>query len=427
VTSCVTEAGRTGTFELVAIVAPLLPLALGAAISGHPAPWIGLILAGALPKLAPWLPGPAFTMDVRDGLAVAADTAMLCLAILLCGQAGLFTLVWAMNLTLRGPARQLLPASFAMIALSAAAATWSGASPHLLDAGLVDIFCCLAALVDAILVAAKTHGHKAIAVPMQVPDSAMLDAHALAVLSHELRNPLNAVIGFASLLRSLQNEDCPADRRRDYARIIETSGEHMLAVLEAALGGKNGAAPQAAGQVNLHALVAECVEILTPLAAARAVTVATQLESDVAAAQGDSRALRQILVNIIANAVKFSPAGATIGIAIKRRETGRIEIAVTDQGMGMVPCEVKQIGQPFRRGAAALAQRIEGSGLGLAICGRLAEQQGARIEFDSTAGLGTTARIVLAQPEIQSAHPGPIRAMAHSGIAVNTILAIPAQ
>ena len=264
------------------------------------------------------------------------------------------------------------------------------------------------------------------------PVAKPLDIHTLAVLNHELRTPLNAIMGFSGLLRSLSQQGACSCRCQDYARIIEAGGEHMLAVLEATIGAK--AAPQTAktdATVDLDDAIAECLELLAPLAANRAVTLRYRQTARRIEAVGDRGALRQILINLIANAVKFSPAGSTVQVSIRRRPNGRLEIAVADQGVGIEAADLAMLGRPYRRGAQAMRQKIEGSGLGLAISRRLAEQHGGSLQLDSQAGHGTTARLELAEHEPRQFLPRPLGPQARTGLrphqsgtAINPMFAI---
>lgn len=352
------------------MLAPALPLAVAAAIANQPGPWLGLALICLLPKLAIAARRREYPATTIALVATASDAAMVVLA-----------------------------ARF-------------GAIPGLLDGGLPDLVIGCAALLA--LVSGFARNADAVA-------SRRLDAHKLAALHHELRTPLNAVIGFAGLLRTLPGEQVDAARCQDYARLIEAGGEHMLAVLERA----TGAVPATVPMVDLDLVVAECLDLLAPLAASRAVTLSRRLAARPMQALADGPTVRQILINLIANAIKFSPAGGSVEVATVRRPGGGLEIAVRDHGMGMEAGELATVGHPFRRGAEARTRNIEGTGLGLAISRRLAERQGGSIDLQSRPGVGTTARVNLAEyaPRLYSRPLGP-QLPTQSGITVNPLFAI---
>ena len=413
--------------DIAAIAAPAVPLVVAATLSGRPGPWIGLLLVNALPKLAVHLRGRA----LRANVAIAADTATLVLAILLCGQVGLFACAWVAVLSRRTVDRRLLGLSI-LAAVTAGGVSKFGGSPQLLDANLLEILGSLAALVQLGSITTGGSIEPVAALPIR-PVADQLDAHALAVLSHELRTPLNAIIGFAGLLRTLRNEAGIAARRDDYARIIESSGQHMLGVLEEAVGGAHVAQPgrhgPALSAIDLESSVAECLDLLTPLAAANAVTLELRHGAHPHRAIGEARALRQILLNLVANAIKFSSAGGSVKVSVHRRGNGRLEIAVADRGMGIPPSELTSIGRPYNRGAEALARQIEGSGLGLAISRQLAEQLGGCLDLESRTGAGTTARVQLREHAPSVPGRGPKRRTrlarpARSGTEVNPMLAM---
>ena len=365
---------RQTAVSAIAAAAPGLPLLIAAVVSAEPGPWLGLALGCLAPKLAVSLRQPALPTPMRNIVATVADIAMLVLAARFCTIPGMF------------------------------------------QAGLGDAMTGLSALLAAFAWYARTQSD---------PASRSLDANRLAALNHELRTPLNAVAGFAGLMRNLPEPRLTPARCQDYARIIETSAEHMLAILEAA----SGSAPVAVREPqDIDDIVAESLELAAPLAAVKAVTLTYRQPARPVQAIGDRHALRQILLNFVSNAVKFSPAGSTVEVSVRRQSGGQIEIAVADEGMGIANAELPGLGRPFQRGAAAISQRIDGSGLGLAISRRLAERQGGKLAFDSSPGCGTTARLRLAEhnPRGLPSRPlGPqMRQAVQSGTAVNPAFAI---
>ena len=215
---------------------------------------------------------------------------------------------------------------------------------------------------------------------------------SLAALGHELRTPLNVIIGYAGLMRILP-ADAGAERAGAYARIIETSGEHLLAVLEAA--GAGG--PRSEGQAlapDACGTLAAVAEALRPKAAARGITVRLPALLPDASPSADRRALTQVLMNLLGNAIKFSPTGSQVTIGVSQEPHG-LALRIHDDGIGVAAETLARLGRPYLRAPEAQAQGVEGMGLGLAISKRIAEQQGWRLVLESAPGAGTTAVLTL--------------------------------
>ncbi len=150
-------------------------------------------------------------------------------------------------------------------------------------------------------------------------------------------------------------------------------------------------------QPNLNDLtetVRTAIDMLATAAAERSIGLSLLAPNAPVVADVDRRALLQVLINLLTNAVKFSPRGAEVRIEIATREDG-VEISVRDHGFGMGPNDLAHIGRPFARGGEAVRRHIEGSGLGLSISQRLAEEMHGGLTFDSVLGAGTTARLRL--------------------------------
>jgi signal transduction histidine kinase/GAF domain-containing protein len=219
----------------------------------------------------------------------------------------------------------------------------------------------------------------------------------LANMSHELRTPLNAVIGFAEMI-SLQTFGPVGERYVGYGRDIETAGRHLLSLINDLLDLSRIASGRQIVEdaaVDLVELVESCVSWAR--AAARKRKVETVIDSGKAPLRirGDERALRQVLINLISNAIKFTPDEGDVAVRISWRPHGAAVIEVIDNGIGMTPQEVGRAFDPFFRGGGAYRRRIEGAGLGLAIARGLMELHGGTLALSSIEGKGTTARIEL--------------------------------
>ena len=228
----------------------------------------------------------------------------------------------------------------------------------------------------------------------------------LASMSHEIRNPMNAIIGMSGLL--LRTELDPD--QRDFAETIRTSGEALLAIINDIL----DFSKIEAGGIELEAIpfaLGPCIEgaidVVAPSAAAKHLELAYAIDPDVPhALVGDAGRLRQIVINLISNAVKFTDAGEIIVSVSGRRLEARgdnrtdaarweISIAVRDTGIGIPPDRVDRLFESFSQADASISRRFGGNGLGLAISDRLAELQGGSITVESSGVPGEGSGFVL--------------------------------
>jgi two-component system cell cycle sensor histidine kinase PleC len=220
----------------------------------------------------------------------------------------------------------------------------------------------------------------------------------LANMSHELRTPLNAIIGFADMLeRGLAGPVQP--KQEEYARLIKESGEHLTAVINDIL----DLAKVDAGKLDLREesgidprrVINDCVRLMTEHARVGAVRLTTEIEDGVPSIVADPTRLKQILLNLISNAIKFTEAGGSAVVAVRHRGDGGIVFEVRDTGPGMTPEEIAIALEPFGQVDGSLARKYEGAGLGLPLARRLAELHGWSLHLSSKKGQGTIAILVL--------------------------------
>lgn len=219
----------------------------------------------------------------------------------------------------------------------------------------------------------------------------------LAHMSHELRTPLNAVIGFADMLRLELYGPMP-DRYRDSVETIATSGRHLLDLINDLLDLARieaGAIELQTDWIDLSALAHATTRMLEPLADGRGVGLRIDSRSG-PRARVDRRAVQQILINIVGNAIKFGPENGEVALSFRDGDT--VEIRVRDDGPGMTPMQIERAMQPYGRcevEPSQTAARLGGTGLGLPIARRLAELHGGGLRIDSIPGSGTTVVITL--------------------------------
>jgi cell cycle sensor histidine kinase DivJ len=219
----------------------------------------------------------------------------------------------------------------------------------------------------------------------------------LATISHELRTPLNAIIGFAEVLGGDSPIAIDEARRKEYAGIVQRSGVHLLELVNTLLDHskiESGNTPIAFEAVDFAAAVANCLDILRLRAEQAGVAVVSEIEGDLPRIVSDGRACRQILLNILSNALKFTPAGGRILVCL-RNLGDRIECAIEDSGAGIGSEHLAQLGQPFFRAATGSDPQREGTGLGLSIVRGLAALIAVRIDIDSALGSGTRVALTL--------------------------------
>lgn len=230
----------------------------------------------------------------------------------------------------------------------------------------------------------------------------------LAATSHELRTPLNAIIGFSQLLESIE---VPPEKTRDYLQTINGAGTHLLNIVNGILEMAQieaGHKTLRSEEVDLAAVTQEAIEFLSLQSETAGTTLRFRPPLTVATITADRQALRQVLLNVIGNALKFTPSGGLVDIEII---VGAEDIAlvVSDTGIGIAEEDVDRVLQPFAQVDDRLERRYEGTGLGLPIAKSLIELHHGTLSIESRAGQGTKVRIGLPR-KISLQQP-----LAHSG------------
>ena len=219
----------------------------------------------------------------------------------------------------------------------------------------------------------------------------------LASASHDLRTPLNAIIGFSEMMRSEVMGPLGAPRYREYAGHIHASGKILLNIVNDILdlskieAGRRQLSP---ALLDARPVVESCIELIANEAAASGVGVSIEAGS-APMLFADDVALREILLNLLSNAVAFTPRGGTVTVRIRDAPEGDAMIEVADNGIGMDADGIEVALQPFGQVAHGAEMPQRGTGLGLPIAVRLAELHGGRLEIESAPGKGTTVRVIL--------------------------------
>ena len=225
----------------------------------------------------------------------------------------------------------------------------------------------------------------------------------LASMSHELRTPLNAVIGFSDVMRA--ELFGPLNLRyKDYAGDIQQSGIHLLALINDVLDLSRLEASQAALQEDIFDiadLTEEVLRMLRPDADKGRLTLLADVAPDLPLLRADRRRTKQILINLTANAIKFTPAGGQVRLAAYRTASV-LTLIVSDTGIGIAQEDIPRAMERFGQVDSSLARKYEGTGLGLPLSRQLAELHGGQLILGSAPGVGTTVTVTLPRERLVS-------------------------
>jgi PAS domain S-box-containing protein len=218
----------------------------------------------------------------------------------------------------------------------------------------------------------------------------------LAHMSHELRTPLNAIIGFSEVLGEKIFGELN-DKQAEYITDIHESGHHLLSLINDILdiakieAGRLELSP---AEFDLPTTIDNALVLMKERANSRGVTLLNELDGDIGVITADERKVRQVLINLLTNAVKFTPEGGTVSLRA-RSSDDELLISVVDTGIGIKPQDCAVIFEEFRQADSDYAREVEGTGLGLALSKRLVELHGGRIWVESELGQGSTFTFTL--------------------------------
>lgn len=235
----------------------------------------------------------------------------------------------------------------------------------------------------------------------------------LAHLSHEMRTPLNAILGFSEAMQAQIFGALGHPKYRDYAQHVHSGGEHLLRLADEILDlscGETGTLALIEGPLDIAELVQSCIDLFTPRAETAQLSLAYAMGSDLPRLHGDATKIRRLLIHLLDNAIKYTPPGGAVAVDASCDGERRITLAVRDTGIGMDPADIPRAMLPFVRLATALVRDTEGTGLGLPICRRLAELHDAEFLVTSERGRGTLCTVRF--PATRSLRPTKIDAAA---------------
>jgi signal transduction histidine kinase len=218
----------------------------------------------------------------------------------------------------------------------------------------------------------------------------------VANMSHELRTPLNAIIGFSEVLREEMFGELN-ERQRSYVDDIMSAGQHLLSLINDVL----DLAKIEAGRVDLELSDVSVPEVLRSgvsihgeQAGRAGIAMGVTVGSDAMLVRADERKVRQVVFNLISNAIKFTPRDGRIDVSAARRDDV-IEVAVADTGRGIAADDLERIFDEFEQGHTPAGSNVDGTGLGLPLSRKFVELHGGRLWVESTVGIGSTFRFTL--------------------------------
>ncbi|MDA0664480.1 MAG: PAS domain-containing sensor histidine kinase, partial [Proteobacteria bacterium] len=220
----------------------------------------------------------------------------------------------------------------------------------------------------------------------------------IAHMSHEFRTPLNAIIGFSEMVAKESFGPCNPPRYVEYAGYIHNSGQHLLSLINDILdlskleSGKETLHLEA---LDLSVLIDSMTGIVGPQAESAHVALAVDCRLGGRLVLADERAVRQVLLNLLSNGIKFTPAGGTVTTMAEPVSGDRIRLTVSDTGCGIAADELPKICEPYARANNAETRAAAGTGLGLPIVKRLVERQNGAFTITSTVGAGTQVEVIL--------------------------------
>lgn len=219
----------------------------------------------------------------------------------------------------------------------------------------------------------------------------------LATMSHELRTPLNAIIGFSEMIAQEQTLMLGAAQRKEYAQLINDSGQHLLSVVNGILDMskmESGNFEIASEPFAPRASLMHCCNLLALKARENSIDLITDAPQDLPVMTGDPRSFKQIVLNLVANAIKFTERGGQVSVSAA--VTGsQLTLRVSDTGVGIAPDDLKRIGAPFFQAGKTYQRRHEGTGLGLSIVKSLVALHLGELTVQSKLGEGTAVTVKL--------------------------------
>ncbi|MGH7278612.1 MAG: PAS domain-containing sensor histidine kinase, partial [Candidatus Rokuibacteriota bacterium] len=232
---------------------------------------------------------------------------------------------------------------------------------------------------------------------IELEQASALKSQFLANMSHEFRTPLNAILGYTSMLLKGVSGDLTGHQRRNLGR-VDSNAQHLLSIINDILDISRieaGRMPLTVGEFALVDLIAEVFGEVEPIIARSKLTVTSQLADGLPRVVSDRQKVKQIVINLLTNALKFTPRGAVRVVTTYDRAPDEVSIAVEDTGIGIAPADQDKVFEDFRQADNSPTREYGGAGLGLSICRRLASMLAGRMTLSSKLGEGSTFTLVI--------------------------------
>jgi signal transduction histidine kinase len=242
-----------------------------------------------------------------------------------------------------------------------------------------------------------------------------LKSRFVASMGHELRTPLNAIIGFSEAMKHRVFGPLGGAKYDEYASTIHASGRHLLAVVDDIL----DMARIEGGKAVLHesvfsprAALTNCAQLVAAEAERNGQLFSARVADGLPAVRGDEAKIKQIVLNLLSNAVRYTPRGGRVSLSAESTIDGALVVTVTDNGIGIPADALAHVFEPFRQVADEQVRKKGGLGLGLNIAKSFADLHGAALMLESEHGRGTTARLVIPPERLVAASPLSLSAAA---------------
>jgi signal transduction histidine kinase len=218
----------------------------------------------------------------------------------------------------------------------------------------------------------------------------------LAKISHEIRTPLNAIIGFAEVMMEERLGPIGNERYREYLKDIHTSGEHLVSLINDLLDLSKieaGKLDLNFSSVDLNEIASQSMALMQPQANRERIIIRTALSNVLPPVVADARSIRQIVLNLLSNSIRFTPPGGQVIVSTTLTDDGQVHLRVRDTGIGMTESEITTALEPFRQIATSGRGKDSGTGLGLPLTKALVEANRASFTIKSTVNAGTLVEI----------------------------------
>ena len=236
----------------------------------------------------------------------------------------------------------------------------------------------------------------------KVNEASRAQSRLFAAVSHELRTPLNAIIGFSDVLRQTPNDSVNREKISEYGSLVHDSGSHLLGIVDHMFDLARieaGCRATSIERFDVAAFLESCRSMMATQADRASLRLSLEFRGELGQISADPLACRQIMLNLISNAIKFTPAGGCV-VVFARKERGRLLMGVRDTGIGMAIEDLKRVLEPFVQAGSVRTRTQAGGGLGLSVAKSLVDLHKGNLILDSRLGAGTCVTVCLPLEDI---------------------------